>query len=80
MRLVSITAPVTRSSSQPQLLDQPRLELETYSLSTAGNLSLGGGVAVPTISSTNTLTNKTLTSAVLNTGVSGTALQLLAST
>lgn len=46
---------------------------DLLSLSTAGNLSLGG-VAVPTISSTSTLTNKTLTSAVLNTGVSGTAL------
>lgn len=45
----------------------------TLSRSSAGVLAVEG-VVVPTVSSTDTLTNKTLTSPVLNTGVSGTAL------
>lgn len=45
----------------------------TLSRSSAGVLAVEG-VVVPTISSTSTLTNKTLTSPVLNTGVSGTAV------
>ena len=46
----------------------------TIARSSAGVITVEG-VVVPTVSSTSTLTNKTLTSPVLNTGVSGTAVK-----